>query len=41
MTDSIIAFVAIAGTIAFGLFCLAWITVLPTIGLLYWMGYLQ
>lgn len=39
--ENIFAFVLIASCVAFAAFCLAWVTVLPTIGLLYWMGYLK
>ena len=35
------AIVALAIMGAIGLFCLAWVTILPTIGLLYWLGYLK
>ncbi len=31
----------IIGSLLFVLFCIAWVTVLPTIGLLYWFGYLS
>jgi len=39
--DGIIAFVAIVFAFSVTAFCIAWVTVLPTIGLLYWMGYLK
>ncbi len=42
---AVFAYLLYAGFLAlcigFTLFCIAWITVLPTIGLLYWIGYLQ
>jgi hypothetical protein len=39
--ESVIAFTVIASCFLFVAFCIAWVTVLPTIGLLYWMGYLK
>lgn len=39
--DITIIFVLGAISLAFALFCIAWVTVLPTIGLLYWFGYLS
>lgn len=44
MTDAIetlLAIIAVLLSLAFALFCIAWVTVLPTIGLLYWFGYLS
>ena len=41
MIDSIIALVVLAATFLFFAFCLAWVTIFPTIGLLYWFGYLS
>jgi hypothetical protein len=37
MSDAIVVFLAFLASA----FILAWVTVLPTIGLLYWMGYLK
>lgn len=37
MIDAVVAI----GLIGFALFCLAWVTIFPTIGLLYWFGYLS
>lgn len=37
MIDALI----VIGSLLFALFCIAWVTVLPTIGLLYWFGYLS
>jgi hypothetical protein len=37
MSDAIVVIFATL----FTLFVIAWVTILPTIGLLYWMGYLK
>lgn len=31
----------VMGSLLFVLFCIAWVTIFPTIGLLYWFGYLS
>lgn len=44
MTDAIetlLAIIVVGLSVAFSVFCIAWVTVLPTIGLLYWFGYLS
>ena len=37
MIDALVAI----GLLAVVLFCIAWVTIFPTIGLLYWFGYLS
>lgn len=40
MIDAIVALFVFGMIAAAVLFCLAWVTILPTIGLLYWVGYI-
>jgi len=39
--EGIFTMAAVIAAFAFVAFCIAWLTILPTIGLLYWMGYLK
>ena len=40
MDDILGAFLIMLGSVI-ALFCIAWVTIFPTIGLLYWFGYLS